>query len=138
MNLPNIVAILEANGISLAALNADSEINIKVENGVFMPLTIESIGSGPGGNLAISVCHYFEQNGDLMQDPEVMFEYASGEFMPYAIQQAPVGRYAEVFSGSGTTLKANARLAVELVEFATMWDKNLGDAGYVKAAKGVA
>jgi hypothetical protein len=40
-----------------------------------MALVIEATDeSGPCGLPAISVCHYGEQNGDLMRDPEMCFE----------------------------------------------------------------
>jgi hypothetical protein len=48
---------------------------LKVENLPYMPLVIEALDeSGPMGMPAISVCHYGEQNGDLMRDPEMCFE----------------------------------------------------------------
>jgi hypothetical protein len=40
-----------------------------------MALVIEATDeSGPGGLPALSVCHYGEQNGDAMRDPEMCFE----------------------------------------------------------------
>ena len=40
-----------------------------------MALVIEATDeSGPCGLPAISICHYGEQNGDLMRDPEMCFE----------------------------------------------------------------
>jgi hypothetical protein len=48
---------------------------LKIENPPFMELVIEATDeSGPCGLPAISVCHYGEQNGDAMRDPEMMFE----------------------------------------------------------------
>ena len=44
-----------------------------------MALVIEATDeSGPCGLPAISVCHYGEQNGDLMRDPEMCFELGYG------------------------------------------------------------
>jgi hypothetical protein len=44
---------------------------LKIENPPYMALVIEATDeSGPCGLPAISVCHYGEQNGDAMRDPE--------------------------------------------------------------------
>ena len=42
---------------------------LKIDNPPYMELVVEAIGLP-----AISVCHYGEQNGDLMRDPEMCFE----------------------------------------------------------------
>src|SRR6202789_824402 len=48
---------------------------LRIENPPFMALVIEATDeSGPCGLPAISVCHYGEQNGDAMRDPEMCFE----------------------------------------------------------------
>lgn len=39
-----------------------------------MTLTVENIGPGPRNLPALSICHYGEQNGDAMRDPEMCFE----------------------------------------------------------------
>jgi hypothetical protein len=52
---------------------------LKIENPPYMALVIEATDeSGPCGLPAISVCHYGEQNGDLMRDPEMCFELGLG------------------------------------------------------------
>ena len=40
----------------------------------YMPLSAEHIGQSGDGNRLIAICHYREQNGDLMRDPEMVFE----------------------------------------------------------------
>ena len=57
---------------------------LKIENPPYMALVIEATDeSGPCGLPAISVCHYGEQNGDLMRDPEMCFELGfSGRATP--------------------------------------------------------
>jgi hypothetical protein len=60
---------------------------VKIENLPYMPLVIEAVGeSGPLGLPALSICHYGEQNGDAMRDPEMCFElgHVGGEHLiPY-------------------------------------------------------
>lgn len=61
-----------------ALLGADTAVRIRVDG--YMPLSIEAIGTSADGNRLISICHYGEQNGDLMRDPEMIFElYGYGE-----------------------------------------------------------
>jgi hypothetical protein len=48
---------------------------IRIENPPYLPSVIEAVDeSGPLGLPALSVCHYGEQNGDAMRDPEMCFE----------------------------------------------------------------
>jgi hypothetical protein len=42
------------------------------------------------------VAHYGEQNGDLMRDPEIVFEVVADHWQPVSIQQDYVGSYREV------------------------------------------
>jgi hypothetical protein len=102
---------------------------LKIANPPYMELVIEAIGeSGPCGLPAISVCHYGEQNGDLMRDPEMCFElglareahlsafywrndYAGIEQSSRCIRD---GHYVFYFA-----------LHNEHEQFAKMWDNNL-------------
>ncbi len=47
---------------------------IRIPNPPYMTLTVENIGPGPRHLPALSLCHYGEQNGDAMRDPEMCFE----------------------------------------------------------------
>ena len=50
-------------------------LHLHIDNSPYMALIIEATDqSGPCGLPAISVCHYGEQNGDAMRDPEMLFE----------------------------------------------------------------
>ena len=53
-------------------LRNDTAVRITAEG--FMPLSVEHIGQSAEGNRLIAICHYGEQNGDLMRDPEMVFE----------------------------------------------------------------
>ena len=109
-------------------------IYVSIENPPYMHLVIENIGQGPRGHQAISVAHYFEQNGDLCQDPEMTFELvpegATVQYEPLSFQQALSPLYQEVFA----TGSENLRLKHQLTTFAEMWDRNLGQQGFVSAA----
>lgn len=105
-----------------------------IQNEPFMRLVIEDIGPGPRGHQAISVAHYFVQNGDLCQDPEMAIELVpEGEgvkYEPYMFQQAIPPIYQEVFE----TGAENERLKRQLTSFTYTWDRNIGAQGFVIAA----
>jgi hypothetical protein len=80
------------------------------------------------------VAHYFEQNGDLCQDPEMCFELiprgAHVVYEPYLFQQAIPPIYQEMFA----TGAENIRLKRQLTSFAQTWDRNLRAQGFESAA----
>ena len=102
----------------------------------FMPLSVEEIGIDGEGHRLVSLCHYGEQNGDLMRDPDIVFIF----------QHAPTGALAEPVSfrndylgldqevyrydetGKRTYLDHN--LKVQLKEFAQIWFANLNGQGF--------
>lgn len=53
----------------------------KIDNapGAFMALSVELIDQWPEGNI-FSLAHYYEQNGDLMRDPDMTFLVSNGTF----------------------------------------------------------
>lgn len=59
----------------------------------FMDLTVESWHSGETIN--VSMCHYGEQNGDLMKDPDVLFTVNNGKITYREIQNDYVSSYSE-------------------------------------------
>jgi hypothetical protein len=77
---------------------------IRLENPPYMRLVIEYVGEGPRGMPSISVAHYYEQNGDAMRDPEMLFEVSPDEggslkkrqWSPVSFQQDNLGIYREV------------------------------------------
>ena len=103
----------------------------------YMPLSIESIGTSADGNRLISLCHYGEQNGDLMRDPEMVFElFAHGEASaaePLSFQNDYMGLFQEVYRYDDTGKKTHVktRLKAELKSFARTWFKNLKDQGFL-------
>ena len=112
--------------------------HLKIENPPYMALVIEDIQQrGPNGSPLISVAHYGEQNGDLMRDPEMVFEIErNGEqikMTPTYWRNDYVGK--EEFSAieeDGRRLVVSA-LQRAHSEFAKMWDANLRAQGFVEA-----
>jgi hypothetical protein len=110
---------------------------LKIENPPYMALVIEAVGtSGPLGLPALSVCHYGEQNGDAMRDPEMCFELGlAGEahLIPYYWRNDYLG----VEQVSRAIVRNHYVALLELQKrhesFAATWDNNLRLQGFVEA-----
>ena len=113
---------------------------IRLENPPYMRLVIEHIGVGPRGMPAIAVAHYYEQNGELMRDPEMVFEVnpdSSGDWEPVSYRQDNLGMYQEaVFVDDNGKVMLRPKLVRELKAFARQWDRNIAEQGFVKVGGG--
>jgi hypothetical protein len=114
--------IVEQAGLSKEFSRAKSlkkEFHLRVVNEPWVTLVIEVIHNGH-----VSVCHYVEQNGDLVCDPEMTFN--------------PIGwrvrTFTQGFAGYFRTLP-EGRYSPEFEEFAGMWATNLEEQGFT--AEGV-
>lgn len=110
-----IEKILEKHGL-LEAFQKSEEFHVRILNEPYMPLVIERHGE------MISVAHYFEQNGDLVADPDVELHYPS--WVPTGITQYPFG-YRSKFRTVGGTEYVSRSFHKEVSGFLSMWAKNL-------------
>lgn len=112
-------------------------LHLRIENPPYMALVIEATDeSGPCGLPAISVCHYGEQNGDAMRDPEMCFElgFAGGAHLnPFYWRNdyAAVEQRSRTIHGGLYVFHTELHRLHE--QFARMWDKNLRQQGFVEA-----
>lgn len=129
-------------------LNRLNEGYVKIYNDPFMPLTMENIGwdiETPWEKRAdlFSLCHYYEQNGDLMQDPEMCFlvidsrgdfkaDFDKLKIIPYMFQQANLGIYQEsaIIENSKLTKFRRAQQNDHTV-FANGWLVNIREQGFL-------
>jgi hypothetical protein len=81
-----------------------------------LPLTIEKID-----DQRLSVAHYREQRGDLMRDPEVVFDTSSEEWVPVEYQQDPL-LYQQDDSG------------LPIHSFLDTWNENIRSQGFINRA----
>lgn len=118
----------------LTLLGADTAVRIRVDG--YMPLSIEAIGISADGNRLISLCHYGEQNGDLMRDPEMVFELFTyiepSAAEPLSFQNDYMGLFQEVYryDDAGKKTHLNTRLKAELKSFARTWFRNMREQGF--------
>lgn len=134
-NVQKIIELLGGNEFS----------HVRLENGGYMPLTIERIGTfGPNDFPLFSVCHYGEQNGDLMADPEMTFAVSpDGRWCPVSFRNDYTGTYQEGSNGAmwfddDGKPWSRPRLVRDLKSFAVQWNKNIGQQGFVAVAKELA
>ena len=112
-------------------------LHLHIDNPPFMALVIEATDeSGPCGLPALSVCHYGEQNGDAMRDPEMCFELGfagDAHLNPFYWRND----YAGIEQWSRFIRDAHycyhPQLHAEHERFAKLWDKNLRQQGFADA-----
>ncbi|AVQ11263.1 DUF6908 domain-containing protein [Leptospira santarosai] len=141
-----VMQIIEQNG-GLEKLKSRA---LKIKNEGFMDLVIEHIGKGPLGHDAISVCHYYIQNGDMMRDPEVCFQLIEEvtikkikgiskiqkelKMIPYLfVQDGGRPRYDEVYllNEDGSVHEVSLKLQYSIQGFCNFWSKNLKSQGFL-------
>lgn len=102
----------------------------------YMPLSIEEIGPREEGHRLVSLCHYGEQNGDLMRDPDLVFMFhalpdgAAAE--PVSFRNDYMGMCQEVYQydEAGTRTHVLPTLKRDLKVFAQTWFANLKEQGF--------
>jgi len=111
---------------------------IKVKNEPWMDLVIEDTHElGPNNLPVISVAHYSKQHGDLMRDPEMLFEMEKSgteiTLTPFYWRNDYAG--IEQYSASRVESQwiVNAKLRLDQVAFARTWDSNLRAQNFVAA-----
>lgn len=115
--------------ISLGQLDAFAQSKhfaLKIQNEPFMPLSIEKHDN------IITVTHYYEQNGDLIPDPDMEFvDFGQNDWTPVAIQHA-TGHYFRAGENIGGTWRFNSKTMHFLQSFSKLWARNLLDQGFKK------
>jgi hypothetical protein len=94
--------------------------------GAFMAVHVEWVGRCNLGQI-FSVAHYYEQNGDLMRDPDMEFiKGGDGEYYPISFwQDAPLIRDEVAVWKDGEITGYNEKRQARLAEFANVWMRNI-------------
>ena len=98
---------------------------MKLKSSGYMDLCIEHIW----GN-RISMSHYYQQNGDLMADPdmELIVDHENETIRSAAFQQDNLGIYQMAYSGDDLI---DQRLSKELDDFLSQWLDNIKNQGFI-------
>ncbi|WP_286920419.1 DUF6908 domain-containing protein [Flavobacterium sp. UBA4197] len=121
--------------------------HLKITNEPMIPLVIEylhvNISTPIGIGKQYSLCHYFKQNGDQMQDPEMCFIVVDNRtqtncnidlvsIVPYMFQQASGGIYQEsIFFENFKIAEINHKIQRDHTLFADFWLSNIQQSGYL-------
>ncbi|TGK36264.1 DUF6908 domain-containing protein [Leptospira andrefontaineae] len=134
----NLLQSIEKSG-GIDALKRNGIIKLRA-NG-FMDLVIEHVGKGPRGLHTISVAHYYLQNGDMMRDPEIVFEVSFEEekgkkyleLNPIEFRQDGALSIKQILVwNSDVGLLHRPKLIRSVKSFSIQWDKNLKAQGFFK------
>lgn len=106
---------------------------IDTTDGAFMAVSVDFLAES-GGTKFFAVAHRYEQNGDLVPDPDVQFAVINGCVVPFAIDQYCGYREHARFAG-GKLTHINARGQADLNSFCNMWMRNIASQQTLKTAK---
>lgn len=103
----------------------------RIGNEPYLPLTVEKLEGQP----LVSLCHYGEQNGDLMRDPEVVFLLRENEAMPIYFRNDYAGVEHATVSGyfGGVPVLPGAQAPLD--HFSRRWLRNLEEQGFFARAE---
>lgn len=117
-----IEKLLSAHNL-LENFHAQLDFHVRFDMSGYQRLVIERHGE------LISVAHYFEQNGDLIPDPDVELHYPT--WTPTAITQAIGYRREKFIERDGRTL-VDTRFDREVSSFLNMWARNIQAQGWAQ------
>lgn len=87
---------------------------------------------------AVSVAHYFEMNGDLVPEPDIVFFVDEwGEWLPIEITQSMTGwkRVVEFNETGDKIMRYQSDEQADIAAFAEMWAQNITDQGWLTEGK---
>ena len=119
MSRQKTVSYLSSKGIDLKLKGHNS---YTLEATGFMKLTVETWYTDD--ILNISMCHYGEQNGDLMKDPDILMQYN------YDAEKLTFIEFQNDYTGTYQDKDSNPNLQNELEDFMKMWIENLKSQGH--------
>ncbi len=114
-------------GQPLGDLRSDRSYRLRAPG--FMDLVVEVLPEDPeAGAMVLSLAHYFEQNGDLCQDPEMTVRvFPNGMVEALTFQQAIPPIYSVVYPEPGMVAP---RVKKDLNAFLSLWLRNLTAQGH--------
>lgn len=138
MSIRLLKPVTKASQRVLEQLVADLDVgdSRRIDRGLgFMPVHIECLHRTDLGPL-FSIAHYFEQNGDLVPDPDVVFlRDAGGAFHPVSFQNSLAYRVAVRFDEDGI-IEVDEREQRDLVDFCNCWIRNIQEQQGLPGSRG--
>lgn len=113
-------------------LGGDTAVRITVSG--YLSLSVEDIGTSDDGTRLVSLCHYREQNGDLMRDPDMVFllydlpDGAAAE--PISFRNDSLGMEVWESHGAGSRTHEFPHPKLDLADLAQTWFTTLHEQGF--------
>ncbi len=119
--------------VKLGIINSYGELQFKsakkLKSGAFMDLNLDELEKEQDGNYTIAMAHNFEQNGDIMADPDMMIRVIpvmqSIEALSYQLDS--MGIYQVVYPKPNMV---NPKAKKELNAYLEKWLINLIEKGF--------
>ena len=111
----------------LLSMLENGYVKIDNTNGSFMPVSVEEISNNEH-YMILSVAHYFEQNGDLLADPEMQFIHNKdlNVYIPFYFKQDNIGLEEEsIIIENGEIKGYKIKMQVDHTAFANLWLSNI-------------
>lgn len=122
------------------ALAENQKFRLRLEKPGFMPLVVEVLPYHYDGEPAVSVAHYYRQNGDSIADPEIVFRPFTYKvkviWEAVELTQAfPPGAYRRKYSTrrnpDGTVDKMiDTRFESDIAGLLQLWGRNIRNQGW--------
>ena len=106
--------------------NIHTRIDNNKPDSAIMAVVVEWVGDCKLGDI-YSIAHYYEQNGDLVADPEMTFLKAeTGRYFPLSFSMPGMGIYREgIIWEDGEPSKIDVREQRDEAIFAGTWMQNI-------------
>lgn len=121
-------AVMDRLTAGITRENSHTRIDNNKPDSGFMPVVVEWVGDCKLGDV-FSIAHYYEQNNDLMADPEMTFlkASASGKYFPMSFKMDGLGGiYREgLIWEDGEPRYINEKEQREEAIFAGTWMQNI-------------
>lgn len=93
----------------------------------FMAVCVEIIGRTGLGPL-VSIAHYYQQNGDMMRDPDVVFLIGADQHVyPISYRQDGMGIDQEAAIVEDGKWKVRTKMQADICSFCNQWMKNINE-----------
>lgn len=116
----------------ISLLNGERHLQLDNSQGSFMPVIIEYLFTTVMADFSVdvySLSHYYEQNGDLIPDPDMQFATRTtlnGELQIFPMTFQNALKYDEaLFQNADNKWQYYKGLQKDLATFANMWLKNI-------------
>ena len=129
----------------MAEMSAEGSAKIDRAGAGIMALCVERVGwarfavAKETQHPLISFAHYYEQNGDMMRDPDVvMMDMGAGNLYPFSFRQdggLPMDNDYLVYNDAGEITAYRTRAQADLASFCNGWALNIREQQHINPAQ---